>query len=76
MRYKRQGFSGYNSVGGNPMTGHEAAPPANGERDYVHNYYPPEDHHSGLDEGYYFDYCASCGRRTEHDDGACIPCSD
>jgi hypothetical protein len=66
MRYKRQGFSGYNST----------YTPANGERDYVHNYYPPEMHHSGLDEGYYYDDCPHCGRRTEHDDGACIPCSN
>jgi hypothetical protein len=30
----------------------------------------------GYDEGYYYDHCDHCGRKTEHDDLACIECSD
>ena len=28
------------------------------------------------DEGYYYKYCMTCGRRTEHDLTICIPCGD
>lgn len=46
------------------------------DRDWVHNHVPVDMHHSGYDEGYYYDDCPYCGRRTEHDDGDCIPCSN
>ena len=28
------------------------------------------------DEGYNYQYCHSCGGRTEHDMDSCIPCVD
>lgn len=26
------------------------------------------------DEGYYYEWCSSCGCRTEHEDGECCNC--
>lgn len=45
-------------------------------RDYVHMYVPPEMHHSGYDEGYYYNYCSTCNDRTEHDEGCCCVCNN
>jgi len=44
------------------------------DKDWVWKYVPPEQHHSGYDEGYYYHFCNKCGERTEHDDGGCVEC--
>jgi hypothetical protein len=45
------------------------------DKDYVFLHVPFEESlKGGYDEGYYYDYCDSCNRRTEHDDGDCIDC--
>ncbi len=28
------------------------------------------------DEGYHYQHCHCCGRKTEHDLNSCIPCGD
>jgi hypothetical protein len=45
-------------------------------RDYVYQYHPVEEQDRGAnDEGYYYEYCHSCSRRTEHEDEMCCECN-
>ena len=45
------------------------------ERDYVWKYVPVHmQDKGGYDEGYYYTYCSSCGKRTEHEDECCCIC--
>lgn len=44
------------------------------ERKYTYQYVPPEQHHSGYDEGYYYAWCDHCDTETEQDDGFCFSC--
>ena len=44
------------------------------DRDWTWLHVPPEKHHSGHDEGYYYNWCSSCNDRTEHEDGVCCMC--
>jgi len=47
------------------------------ERDYVFLHVPVEMQDRGAhDEGYYYDYCSNCSRKTEHDDEVCCECND
>ena len=42
-------------------------------RRYVSDYYPPgEDDRGARDEGYYYEYCPVCRKRTEHESGQCL----
>jgi hypothetical protein len=45
-------------------------------RRYVSSYYPPgEDDRGARDEGYYYEFCSPCNKRTEHETGTCLSCA-
>ena len=45
-------------------------------RDYVYQHLPVEEQDRGAnDEGYYYEYCPSCQRRTEYEDDFCCECN-
>jgi hypothetical protein len=45
------------------------------ERVYAWETVPVEYQDRGAnDEGYYYEWCSSCGTRTEHEDGDCTAC--
>ena len=43
-------------------------------RDYTWLHVPPEQHHSGHDEGYYYNWCPTCSDRTCHETDSCCVC--
>ncbi len=44
-------------------------------RRYVSDMYEPgEDDRGARDEGYYYQWCGSCGESTEHEDEQCLSC--
>jgi len=46
------------------------------ERDYVYKYVPVEMQDKGAyDEGYYYNYCYDCSKKTEHEDESCCICN-
>lgn len=45
------------------------------KRDWVWEYVPVDMQDKGAyDEGYYYYFCNSCCRKTEHDSGSCCDC--
>jgi hypothetical protein len=45
-------------------------------RDYVYRHVPVEYQDKGAnDEGYYYDFCEICHRKTEHEDEVCCDCN-
>lgn len=47
------------------------------ERDWVYKYVPVDMQDKGAyDEGYYYDFCVVCDRRTEHEDESCCVCGN
>lgn len=48
----------------------------NKERDYVWKYVPVHmQDKGGYDEGYYYNYCHDCSKKTEHEDEMCCACN-
>jgi hypothetical protein len=46
------------------------------DRDYVFLHVPVDMQDTGAyDEGYYYEYCSICCRKTEHDDEVCCECN-
>ena len=48
----------------------------NKERDYVYKYVPVHMQDKGAyDEGYYYNYCYDCSKKTEHENEVCCVCN-
>lgn len=45
------------------------------DRDYVYLHVPVEEQDRGAyDEGFYYDYCSCCRKKTEHENEVCCEC--